>query len=78
MIEKEVMHGYIDFIAYDHHNQHIDIVDFKTDRMHKKEAFIQAYRQQLATYAKAISQLYPDYSITTHIYSFFNNDLYTI
>ena len=78
MIDQEVVHGYIDFIAFEHDKQHIDIVDFKTDRMNNKDAFILAYRQQLQTYAKAIAQLYPTYHITTHIYSFHLNEMISL
>ena len=77
-IDDEVVHGYIDFIAFDHDQKIIDIVDFKTDRMNQKEAFVSAYRQQLNTYCQAIEQLYPDYTIRAHIYGFYPNELYTL
>ena len=77
-IDDEVVHGYIDFIAFDHDQKIIDIVDFKTDRMNQKEAFVSAYRQQLNTYCQAIGQLYPNYAIRAHIYGFYPNELYTL
>lgn len=77
-INQEVIHGYIDFIAFDHTQKTIEIVDFKTDGFTTAQQFKNAYSQQLQTYQNAIQQLYPQYEIHTHIYSFHNNEMYTI
>lgn len=77
-LNEEVFHGYIDFIAFDHQHKVIEIVDFKTDGYSKTEQFINAYAQQLHTYQSAIAQIYPDYIIHTHIYSFHLNKMISI
>lgn len=74
--ENQILHGYIDFLSFE--KDGIVIVDFKTDTLTQDAEFISLYEQQLHTYRKAISILYPDQDILTYIYSLHNRRMIQI
>ncbi len=67
-INQKIVHGFIDLIVF--YEDHIVILDFKTDHVSKEETLIQQYQEQLQTYRQAIQILYPNHTIETKIYSF--------
>lgn len=65
--DQTVLHGLMDVVAIQ--DDHITIIDFKTDSVETPDQLIERYTQQLALYRKAMMILYPNATIQTYVYS---------
>lgn len=67
-LQGQLLYGYIDFLAMD--EEHIIVLDYKSDHLSAPEQFLSLYEEQLRTYAQAMHTIYPTHHIETWIYSF--------
>ena len=67
--------GIIDFLAMN--DTEVILIDYKTDNA-SLEAIANMYHEQILTYKKALTMLYPDKTISTYIYSLSNQEFIEI
>ena len=66
--EGALYHGYMDMLCQD--EDHIHILDFKTDRAFDMDTLKETYRKQLETYQRAMQAIQPDKKIHLWLASF--------
>ncbi len=65
-LDQQVIHGYMDLVSL---QDVIMVVDFKSDQLTDRQAFIEAYQDQINLYAKVLSSMYPNRTVEAYIYS---------
>ena len=73
--DSSYIHGIIDFLAMN--DTEVILIDYKTDNA-SLEAIANMYHEQILTYKKALTMLYPDKTISTYIYSLSNQEFIEI
>ena len=61
------IHGIIDFVSFA--DDHIILIDYKTDRLETKEEFVERYHEQLEAYQQVLTESFK-LPVQTYIYSF--------
>lgn len=69
--EKEVLHGFMDFLAIE---DKITLIDFKSDTRITEQDLLERYTSQIKAYEIALAQLFPLKQVVSYLYSFELNE----